>query len=99
MKLEFEGEEIYFAELSNHLLPGGLGMGTFQQDSATVSEGSNLTSNFGPSQTKVNEAPLGSLVRYVPVLALPSVLTILDRYSRWGLRIQCSSLPNAEQNM
>jgi hypothetical protein len=99
VKLQFEGDDIYFAELSNHLIPGGLGLGTFLQDPGAMDNGTSLALNAAPSNTMIDEGSVGSLVRYVRLLAYSIDSNHLRRHSRWGLRIHCTKLPNARQNM
>jgi hypothetical protein len=85
VKLQFESEDIYFAELSDHLLPEGLGLGTFQQASGSVNDGSNLALNTDPSNIMINEGSLGSVVRYVRLLTCSIYSNHFKKILKMGL--------------
>lgn len=84
VKLQYGGEDVYFAELSNHLLPGGLGLGTFQQTRDGDNNNTTPDLNIIPSlATNINEVAVGAVVRY----------------SRWGLRLKCEKLSDPRRNI
>ncbi|KAF9526688.1 hypothetical protein CPB83DRAFT_769770 [Crepidotus variabilis] len=87
---------VYFAEvITNQLVPGGSGFGTFEDPTASVNGSSALIGGIGSWATETLAS--GPIVELEP----GSVL----RFPRWGIRIHCEkllmfthSIPRSESN-
>lgn len=73
VKLQYQGSDIYFAEISKHLLPGGSGLGTFQQNRSSENDGyvDPALSLIPSNSTRIKDLPVGAVVRYVMISLIP----------------------------
>ncbi|PVF96314.1 hypothetical protein CPB86DRAFT_736976 [Serendipita vermifera] len=86
VKLQWEGQDIYFSELTHGILSGATGSGSFMtsdDDDKGASQREGLRDV--PGTAKNDQAIMSSAT--------------LVRYTRWGIRIQCAKLPNPERNI
>ncbi|KAG6828760.1 hypothetical protein H0H92_006839 [Tricholoma furcatifolium] len=83
---------VFFSETTtSQLLPNGSGLGTF--DSATMVPSLQTSSTTGSGSAMPDQINPGSVIRFLD-------LTLhLARYPKWGIRIQCTKIPDANVNL